>query len=127
MVEYTPEALARAAAVSQSVYGVLRELGIRISGGSHAHISRRLKQFGIDTSHFTGRAHNRGKRDSYRLTPDQVLVRRPPDARRVPGPAVSAARCNSAASHTSAQRAAWATAGRADRSSCTSTTSTATS
>ena len=82
---YTPEVLARAAAVSHSIAGVMRELGIKISGGSHAHISRRLKLFGIDTSHFTGQAHNRGKRDTYRLTPDQVLVRRPAGSRRTPG------------------------------------------
>ncbi|WP_416900860.1 hypothetical protein [Micromonospora echinospora] len=47
---YTPQARAR------NVTEVMRLLGVRISGGSHAHISRQLKRFGIDTSHFTGRA-----------------------------------------------------------------------
>ena len=60
--KYTPELLARAAAQSRSVADVLRLLGIRISGGSHAHISRQMKRFGIDTSHFTGSVHNRGSK-----------------------------------------------------------------
>lgn len=42
----------------------------------HAHISRRLKHYDIDTSHFLGRGHRRGKPSQNRLTPDQVLVKR---------------------------------------------------
>ncbi|WP_376771470.1 HNH endonuclease signature motif containing protein [Micromonospora polyrhachis] len=62
----------------------MRLLGIRISGGSHAHISRRLKQVGINTSHFTGSGHNRGRR-GYRLTPSTALVKLPEGSRRTPG------------------------------------------
>ncbi|RKN49669.1 hypothetical protein D7223_08475 [Micromonospora endolithica] len=62
----------------------MRLLGVRISGGSHAHISRQLKRFGVDTSHFTGQAHNRG-RPGRRRSSSQVLVKLPPEARRVPG------------------------------------------
>jgi hypothetical protein len=58
-LKYTAEVLAIAAAQSTSVAGVLRHLGVRQSGGSHAHISRQMKRFGIDTSHFKGSAHNR--------------------------------------------------------------------
>jgi hypothetical protein len=61
-LKYTAEVLAIAAAQSTSVAGVLRHLGVRQSGGSHAHISRQMKRFGIDTSHFKGSAHNRGDR-----------------------------------------------------------------
>ncbi|WP_433415197.1 hypothetical protein ACQP1V_36845 [Microtetraspora malaysiensis] len=46
--KYTPELLAEAAANSLSIADVLRHLRIRWSGGTHAHISRRLKHFGID-------------------------------------------------------------------------------
>jgi hypothetical protein len=81
---YTPEALAEAAAAARSVTEVMRLLGVRISGGSHAHISRQLKRFGVDTSHFTGSAHNRGRPGRPRPA-QEVLVRLPPDARRVPG------------------------------------------
>jgi predicted RNA-binding Zn-ribbon protein involved in translation (DUF1610 family) len=48
--KYTPELLAEAAAASTSIAGALRYLEIPLSGGAHAHISRRLKQFNIDIS-----------------------------------------------------------------------------
>ena len=83
--KYTPEILAEAAAQSRSVAQVLRFLGLRESGGSHAHISRQLKRFGVDTGHFTGSAHNRGVRGVYRMTPDQRLVQLPAGSRRIPG------------------------------------------
>ncbi|MER6594519.1 hypothetical protein ABT214_22250 [Micromonospora purpureochromogenes] len=78
---YTPEALAEAAAAAHSIAGVMRLLGVRISGGSHAHISRQLKRFGIDTSHFTGSAHNKGRRGE-RRTPTDV----PSTPPRLPAP-----------------------------------------
>ena len=54
-VTYTRELLAEAVANSTSVNGVVRYLGLRQAGGTHTHISRRLKHYGIDTSHFTYR------------------------------------------------------------------------
>ncbi|HSA48801.1 MAG TPA: HNH endonuclease [Yinghuangia sp.] len=50
--KYSPELLAQVAAESRSVNEVLRRLGLPVVGGRHTHISRRLKQLGIDTSHF---------------------------------------------------------------------------
>ncbi len=58
--KYTLEILGEAVAASHSVAGVLRYLGVRWTGGSHAHISRRIKHYGIDTTHFTGAAHLKG-------------------------------------------------------------------
>ncbi|MDG4767489.1 HNH endonuclease signature motif containing protein [Solwaraspora sp. WMMD406] len=83
--KYTREQLAAAAEQCRSVTDVLRHLGIRVSGGSHAHISRRLKFYAINTSHFTGSAHNRGKRGYYRLTPSMLLIKLPKGSRRTPG------------------------------------------
>src|SRR5215475_4898616 len=80
--KYTRELLAEAVANSISIADVLRYLQIPFSGGTHAHISRRLKQFAIDTSHFRRVAPNRGKPSAWRLTPDHVLVVRPPGAQR---------------------------------------------
>jgi hypothetical protein len=80
--KYTRELLTEAAANSISIAGVLRYLGIPFSGGNHAHISRRLKQLGIDTSHFKRVAPNKGKPCAWRLTPGQVLVVRPPGSPR---------------------------------------------
>ena len=50
--KYTRELLTEAVANSISIGGVLRYLGIPLAGGTHAHITRKVKQFGIDTSHF---------------------------------------------------------------------------
>ncbi|WP_049561262.1 HNH endonuclease [Nonomuraea sp. SBT364] len=86
--KYTRELLAEAAAKSLSVADVLRHLGIRWTGGSHAHISRRLKHFGIDTSHFVGRAHGKGK-SSPALRPYlEILVLRPPGSIHEKAPAL---------------------------------------
>ncbi|MET7831953.1 HNH endonuclease signature motif containing protein [Micromonospora sediminicola] len=82
---YSPELLAATAARAHSVTEVMRLLGVRISGGSHAHISRQLKRFGVDTSHFTGAAHNKGQRSPRRTTSTQLLLRLPAGSRRTPG------------------------------------------
>jgi hypothetical protein len=42
--KYTRELLTEAVENSVSVAGVLRYLGIPIAGGTHAHISRKLKR-----------------------------------------------------------------------------------
>ena len=60
--KYTRELLTEAVANSISIADVLRYLKIPWSGGTQAHISRRLKQLGIDTSHFKRVAPNRGSR-----------------------------------------------------------------
>jgi 5-methylcytosine-specific restriction endonuclease McrA len=65
--------LAPLVAESTSVAGVLRLLGLHPNGGAHAHISRTIQRFEIDTSHFS--RYNPGSRRP-RLTPDQILVRR---------------------------------------------------
>jgi hypothetical protein len=75
--KYTPELLAEAAAASFSIAGVLRYLGVVQAGGSHAHISRLLKRFEIDTSHFTGQGWLRGQRPGPTRPPEELLVLRP--------------------------------------------------
>jgi predicted RNA-binding Zn-ribbon protein involved in translation (DUF1610 family) len=83
--KYTRELLTEAAANSISIAGVLRYLGIPWSGGTHAHISRRLKHLGIDTSHFKRVAPNRGTPCERRHTPEQILVVCPPGSSRPKG------------------------------------------
>src|ERR1700751_1344648 len=80
--KYTRELLTEAAANSISIAGVLRYLEIPIAGGNHAHISRKLKRLGIDTSHFLGQAHMRRQPSARRLGPEQVLVVWSPDSPR---------------------------------------------
>ena len=60
MKRYSDADLAQAVLKSVSVAGVLRELGIRMAGGSHTHISRRIMSAQIDISHFLGQRVNSG-------------------------------------------------------------------
>jgi hypothetical protein len=78
---YSNDDLAEAVANSVSIAGVLRHLGIRVSGGSHYYLSRRIRALGLDTSHFTGQGHNRGKAQP-RLPPESFLVRKPAGSNR---------------------------------------------
>jgi hypothetical protein len=80
--KYTREILAEAVSASVSMPGVLRHLAIPQNGGAHAHLRRRIEQFGIDTSHFLGRAHLRGQPNQGRRRPEDVLVLRSADRHR---------------------------------------------
>lgn len=82
-VKWTRDVLERAVAVSTNMCEVLRHLGLEVVGGHHTHISRRIKAYGIDTSHFQVPTR-RGKPWRPR-TPEAFLVEQPADrARRVP-------------------------------------------
>ncbi len=77
--------LAEAARRSRTIADVLRLLDIRITGGAHAHIKRRLLAAGIDISHFTGRPDLSQRGSPHRLDPDDILILRPESDRRRPG------------------------------------------
>lgn len=79
--KYTLEMLTDAVAASVSIAGVLRYLGIPFAGGSHSHISRRIRASGLDTSHFTGQAHAKGTRRP-RKPWSELLVEGSPEAGR---------------------------------------------
>ena len=78
---YTDAQLAEAAAASISYAGVLRFLGVPVTGGQQSHLTRRIQRAGIDTSHFKGQGHNKGRRRS-RRDPALVLVVLPPGSDR---------------------------------------------
>ncbi|MGW2894222.1 HNH endonuclease signature motif containing protein [Streptomyces sp. NPDC001212] len=82
-VRWTREVLQAAVSASTNMCEVLRCLGLEIVGGQHAHISRRVKAYGLDTSHF--QVPTRGGDVRPRRTPGAVLVE-PRDAQawRVP-------------------------------------------
>lgn len=69
----TNEQLAACVIKSTSFSDVLREFGLRLSGGSHAHYVRRIRAAQIDTSHFIGRSFNRGKVPSNRKAASDIL------------------------------------------------------
>jgi 5-methylcytosine-specific restriction endonuclease McrA len=78
--KYTKELLTDIVARSNSVSDVLRRLDLALAGGNHAHISRTIKAFGIDTSHFHSKPHNGSERR--RRTAVEILVRLPRGSRR---------------------------------------------
>ncbi|MFF8773406.1 hypothetical protein [Kitasatospora sp. NPDC015120] len=53
-VKYTRELLTAVAAESSSINDMMRRLGVPMAGGTHSYLSKRLRYYGIDTSHFTG-------------------------------------------------------------------------
>jgi HNH endonuclease len=72
-MKYTKELVQDAVNQSKSVMEVMRILGIKLSGGSHNHITSVIKKFEIDTSHFLGQASNKGKPAKSRLTADEIF------------------------------------------------------
>jgi hypothetical protein len=81
---WTREVLEPAVAASSNMYEVLRYLGLAAVGGYHTHISRRVRQLGIDTSHFVRRPKPTGRRRP--RGPHELLVRIDDETgRRVPG------------------------------------------
>ncbi|QYB05444.1 HNH endonuclease [Rhodococcus sp. USK10] len=82
-MKYTREVLEQAVAESTSYAGVIRYLGRRQSGGMQTHLSRQIKKLGIDTTHFTGQAHTKGKPARNRMSWEEILVERPPGSARV--------------------------------------------
>lgn len=76
MAKYTKEVLQEAASQSISIAGVLRCIGVKQSGGWHTYISRQLKHFEIDTSHFLGQGHNLGRSPGNRKSPEEVYILR---------------------------------------------------
>jgi predicted RNA-binding Zn-ribbon protein involved in translation (DUF1610 family) len=61
---------------------------LRQAGGTQSHIARRIRFFEIDTSHFTGQAHGRGRVGWRRRSPEQIPVVRPPNSLREKAPAL---------------------------------------
>ncbi|MEU0739924.1 HNH endonuclease [Streptomyces sp. NPDC006134] len=84
--KWTREILEPVVAESTSVYEVLRRLGLDPVGGHHTNISRRIKAYGIDTSHFTPVVRTERQRyNQRRRTAEEILVEdTSAHARRVP-------------------------------------------
>ena len=73
-IKYTKEILEPLVKDSKSYLEVLKKLGIKSSGSIHSHTKNRILFYEIDTSHFLGRAVNRGGRHyTGKLSNDIVL------------------------------------------------------
>ncbi|MFJ7269781.1 HNH endonuclease [Streptomyces sp. NPDC099050] len=68
-------ALREAVARSHSLAETLRRLGRPASGSQHAALKRWIEEVCLSTAHFTGQAHQRGKRGTTARPATEVLVR----------------------------------------------------
>ena len=82
-MKYTEEVLEDAVKQSFSISEVLRKLGIA-GGGSHGHITWRIKQLGIDTSHFKKQGEFL-KKSCFQKKPWQEVLVLKPSSQRTPG------------------------------------------
>jgi len=85
MAKYTESVLRAAVEQSLSVAGVLRDLGLVPAGGTHAHVSRLIKRYGIDTSHFTGQGWRQNRTFPYSGPPGELLQLLPEGSPRTNG------------------------------------------
>lgn len=61
---WTEAVLRAAVATSTSLRGVIKQLGLATdSGGTNTQIRTKIHELGLDTSHFKGRAWNKGMTD----------------------------------------------------------------
>ncbi|MEV5429657.1 HNH endonuclease signature motif containing protein [Streptomyces sp. NPDC052701] len=84
--KWTREILQTAVSASTNMCQVLRHLGLEVVGGHHTHISRKIKAYGIDTSHFTPVVRTERMRyNQRRRTAEEILVEdTSAHARRIP-------------------------------------------
>lgn len=84
--KWTREILEPVVAASTSVNEVLQQLGLDVVGGHHTNISRRIKAYGIDTSHFSLVVRTERQRyNQRRRTAQEILTEdTSAHARRVP-------------------------------------------
>ena len=79
MTKYTKEILKPLVAKNITMTGVMRDLKLRLTGGSHAHLRRLIDSFGLSTAHFKGSGSNFGvyhKGGCLRKKPEEFLILR---------------------------------------------------
>ncbi|MBV7698904.1 HNH endonuclease signature motif containing protein [Streptomyces sp. TRM70350] len=81
-IKWTREILEAAVSASTNMSEVLRHLGLEVVGGHHTHISRKIKAYAIDTSHFQV-PNQRGDARRHRASAGLLVKRSAPQARRV--------------------------------------------
>lgn len=61
MKNYSKEQITEVIANSISIRQVIKKLGLIPAGGNYATVKRYIELYSIDTSHFKGQGHNKGK------------------------------------------------------------------
>jgi 5-methylcytosine-specific restriction endonuclease McrA len=75
--KWTDEQLTEVVKTSFSLAGVIRGLGLCLFGQSYVTVKKHIKRLNLDTSHFTGRGHLKGKTHNWSkaISLDQILVK----------------------------------------------------
>jgi len=73
-MKYTEQEFIDAVKTSTSVRQVLNKLGLKEAGGNYAITKTRIKNLGLDTSHFKGQAWNKGKKLGPKKLIEELLV-----------------------------------------------------
>jgi hypothetical protein len=73
-MKYTEEEFVIAVKTSTSIRQVLNKLGLKEAGGNYSITKTRIKNLGLDTSHFKGQAWNKGKTLGPRKPVEELLV-----------------------------------------------------
>ncbi len=73
---YDKEDVILAVAKNKSIAGVLRQLGLRPIGGNYKTVHRLIREYGLDTSHFTGQGWNVGLgfKPKQSVTDEEIFV-----------------------------------------------------
>ena len=69
------KAVRRAVHGSHSIREALRKLGLAPAGGNYESIKKSIVKFGLDTSHFTGQGHLRGRTHDYSKRPLHEILK----------------------------------------------------
>ena len=72
--KYTEEQLRSAIESSGSIRQVLSKLGLKEAGGNYETTKKRISKLNIDTSHFHGQAHLKGKTHEYNKRPIEYYL-----------------------------------------------------
>lgn len=73
-LKYSRDILAPLIKANTSYAGVLKALGLGLTGGSQLNLKSWIQKYGLDTSHFVGQAHLKGVPSNAKLKPEEVLV-----------------------------------------------------
>ena len=74
--KYTDQEFAKAVEDNKSIRGVLKQIGLQPAGGNYKEAHRRIALLKLDTSHFTGKGHLKGKRHDWapKTPTSEILV-----------------------------------------------------
>jgi predicted RNA-binding Zn-ribbon protein involved in translation (DUF1610 family) len=83
--KYTKELLEPIVAKADSIADVMRMLHLKSTGGTYNLIGHRIKEYGLDTSHFTGQSWRKGKTiTADHKPPEHYFVLLPPGSTKTP-------------------------------------------